>query len=89
MRMVNLLIMIGASAANAEILVMVSAARLLRSQLVAQVRTIGPTFVSFFLWTRSMTFCDIPIILFTDLHMGEREVFVITIHIYEIANERR
>lgn len=59
----------GASADNAEILVIVSATRLQRSQLVGQVKTIGPTFGSPLLWITSMVFCEIPIILFTELHV--------------------
>lgn len=64
---VNSLIMIGATAANAKMLVIVNATRLLRSQLVEQVRTMGATVDSPLLWMRSMQFCEMPRILFTEL----------------------
>lgn len=63
--------MIGTSAANARILVMANAVRPLRSALVAQVSTTGPTLGSPLLWMTSMTFCEMPIILFTDLNGTE------------------
>lgn len=62
-----LLMMIGASAVNAAMLVIVNAIKLHRSQLVEQVKTIGPAFDSPPLWIVSMTFCEIPMILFTEL----------------------
>lgn len=64
--------MIGVSAANANILVIVNATRLLRSQLVEQVRTMGATVDWPLLWMTSMQFCEMPRILFTELFLRKK-----------------